>query len=94
MIGAPHLPSMMWGLSDLYAAHVHNALPQRGKQHKSPHEMTTGRIPDKDLLFQSVWMPLSIRAGLHPGSQESSKDGMGMVCRTTMAYGSHLETLR
>jgi hypothetical protein len=23
MIGSPHLPQMMWGLSDLYAAHVH-----------------------------------------------------------------------
>ena len=56
MIGAPHLPPMMWGLSDIYAAHVHSTLPQKGKQGKSPHEITTGRIiPDRDLLFIHVF---------------------------------------
>jgi hypothetical protein len=55
MIGAPHLPQMMWGLSDLYAAYVHNLLPQKHKQKRTPHEMTTGRIPDRDLLFTRVF---------------------------------------
>jgi hypothetical protein len=55
MLGAPHLPKMMWGLSDLHAAWVHNALPQKAKQGKTPHEMTTGREPDRDLLFFHVF---------------------------------------
>ena len=55
MIGAPHLPKMMWGLSDLHAAYVHSSLPQKGKQGKSPHEITTGRIPNDDLLFIHVF---------------------------------------
>jgi hypothetical protein len=55
MIGAPHLPPMMWGLSDLYAAHVHMTLPQKGKQGRTPHEITTGRIPDRDVLFIHVF---------------------------------------
>jgi hypothetical protein len=55
MLGAPHLPQMMWGLSDLHAAWVHNALPQKKKQWKTPHEMTTGREPDRDLLFLHVF---------------------------------------
>jgi hypothetical protein len=55
MLGAPHLPKMMWGLSDLHAAWVHNALPQKAKQGKTPHEMTTGREPDRDLLFLHVF---------------------------------------
>ncbi len=55
MIGAPHLPKMMWGLSDLHAAYVHSSLTQKGKQGKSPHEITTGRISNDDLLFIHVF---------------------------------------
>jgi hypothetical protein len=55
MIGAPHLPQMMWGLSDLHAAYVHSSLPQKGKQCKSPHEMTTGRRPNGEMLFIHVF---------------------------------------
>jgi hypothetical protein len=46
---------MMWGLSNLHAAWVHNALPQKTKQGKTPHEMTTGREPDRALLFLHVF---------------------------------------
>ena len=55
MIGAPHLPQMMWGLSDLYAAYIHSTLPQKGKGGLSPLEITTGRPPDRNLLFIHVF---------------------------------------
>ena len=55
MIGAPHLPPMMWGLSDLYAAIVHSTIPQKGRNGKSPHERTTGRVPDREVMFIHVF---------------------------------------
>ena len=55
MLGAPHLPKMMWGLSDIQAAYVHMTIPQKGKGGKSPYEITTGRVPDKDILFIRVF---------------------------------------
>jgi hypothetical protein len=55
MIGAPHLPKMMWGLSDIHAAYIHMTIPQKGKGNISPYEITTGRVPDKDLLFIRVF---------------------------------------
>ena len=55
MIGAPHLPKMMWGLSDIHAAYIHMTIPQKGKGGISPYEITTGRVPDKDLLFIRVF---------------------------------------
>jgi hypothetical protein len=36
MLGAPHLPSFVWGLSDLNAAWVHRTLPQKYKGGRSP----------------------------------------------------------
>jgi hypothetical protein len=55
MMGAPHLPKMMWGLSDIHAAYIHMTIPQKGKGNVSPYEITTGRVPDKDLLFIRVF---------------------------------------
>ena len=55
MIGAPHLPQMMWGLSDIQAAYVHMTLPQKGKGGLSPYEITTGREVNRDLLFIHVF---------------------------------------
>jgi hypothetical protein len=55
MMGAPHLPKMMWGLSDIHAAYLHMTIPQKGKGNVSPYEITTGRVPDKDLLFIRVF---------------------------------------
>jgi hypothetical protein len=55
MIGAPHLPPMMWGLSDLYAAIVHSTIPQKGKGGKSPYEIITKRIPNREVMFIHVF---------------------------------------
>ncbi len=55
MLGAPHLPLFVWGLSDLNAAWVHRTLPQKYKGGTLPCEITTGRVPDKDVLFIHVF---------------------------------------
>jgi hypothetical protein len=55
MLGAPHLPRMMWGCSDLYAAYIHRTLPQKTKGKISPYQWVTGRVPDRDLLFIHVF---------------------------------------
>jgi hypothetical protein len=55
MLGAPHLPTFVWGMSDLYAAWIHMTLPQKTKGKKSPYEITTGREPDDDVLFIRVF---------------------------------------
>ena len=55
MLGAPHLPTFVWGMSDLYAAWIHMTLPQKTKGRKSPYEITTGREPDDDVLFIRVF---------------------------------------
>jgi hypothetical protein len=47
MFGVGHLPQFCWGLSDFYAAYLHNLIPQKAKQGKSLHEITTGREPVK-----------------------------------------------
>jgi hypothetical protein len=54
-LGAPHLPTFVWGMSDLYAAWIHMTLPQKAKGRKSPYEITTGREPDDDVLFIRVF---------------------------------------
>ena len=60
MLGAGHLPQFCWGplrnvRSDFYAAYLHNLIPQKSKQGKSPHEITTGREPDLDLMFVKIF---------------------------------------
>ncbi len=55
MLGAMHLPQFCWGLSDFYAAYIHNLIPQQSKQWKSPYELTTGRTPDLDIMFVRVF---------------------------------------
>ncbi len=47
MLGAPHLPVWVWGMADLN-------MPQKAKQ-KRPYEITTGRLPDDDVLFIRVF---------------------------------------
>ena len=69
MLGAPHLPSFCWGLSDYQAAYIHALIPQQSRLKRSPHEITTGRKHDraKTRLGPNVptyfRMPLPIRAG-------------------------------
>ncbi len=55
MLGAPHLPLFIWGMSDLYAAVIHRTIPQKNKNSKSPFEITTGRPPNRELLFIHVF---------------------------------------
>jgi hypothetical protein len=54
MAGAKHLPSCCWGLSDLWAAYLHNLLPQK-KAGMSPFEFRNHREPDLDLFFVHVF---------------------------------------
>jgi hypothetical protein len=42
-------------MADLYAAWIHRTIPQKLKGWKSPCEITTGRPPDRDLLFIHVF---------------------------------------
>ena len=55
MIGAKHLPQFCWGLSDLHAANTHRLIPQKAKGGKSPYQITTGRIPDLDVMFAKIF---------------------------------------
>ena len=55
LMGAPHLPAYCWGLSDLYAAYVHDILPQRSKGDKSPQEIRIGRKIHPNDLFVKVF---------------------------------------
>ncbi len=55
LLGAPHLPEFCWGLSDLYAVYLHTLLPQKSREGKTPYQITTGRIPDEDVLFVRVF---------------------------------------
>ena len=55
LMGAPHLPHSMWGLSDLHAAYVHDTLPQPERANKSPYEIRLSRKPDLDTLFIKVF---------------------------------------
>jgi hypothetical protein len=55
LLGAPHLPNSMWGLSDLHSMNVHDVLPQESRGFKSPYEMRLGRIPNIDHLFIKVF---------------------------------------
>ena len=55
MLGAPHLPGFVWGMSDMYAAWIHMTMPQKMKGGKSPYEILTGRMPDDDVLFIRVF---------------------------------------
>jgi hypothetical protein len=55
MLGAKHLPQFCWGLSDLHAANIHRLIPQKSKGGKSPHEITTGKLPDLDIMFANCF---------------------------------------
>jgi hypothetical protein len=55
LLGAPHLPNSMWGLSDLYAAYVHDVLPQPEKGNRSPFECRLNRRPNIDNLHIKVF---------------------------------------
>jgi hypothetical protein len=37
LLGTPHLPQSLWGLSDLHSAAVHDVLPQPERGNKSPY---------------------------------------------------------
>ena len=54
-LGAKHLPGWIWGLSDTWAAYVHDVLPQKAKKNRSPYEIRTGKKPDLHLLFVKVF---------------------------------------
>jgi hypothetical protein len=54
LLGAPHLPKSLWGLSDLYAVVVHDVLqPERAS--KSPYEIRTNKKPNVDHLHIKVF---------------------------------------
>ena len=55
LLGAPHLPKSMWGLSDLHAGNVHDVLPQAERGNKSPYEIRHGKKPNVDHLFIKVF---------------------------------------
>jgi hypothetical protein len=55
LLGAPHLPNSMWGLADLYAAYVHDVLPQPDRSNKSPYFMRKGKMPNVDHLHVKVF---------------------------------------
>jgi hypothetical protein len=55
MLGAPHLPVWVWGMADLNTAWIHRSMPQKAKGNRSPYEITTGRLPDDDILFIRVF---------------------------------------
>ncbi len=84
MIGAPHLPKMMRGLADIQAAYVHMTIPQKGKEGKSSYEITTGRVPDKDLLFIRVF---GCPCQYEPANSVDHKRAAKTVCWRTMAHG-------
>jgi hypothetical protein len=44
------------GLSDIiYSGYLHERLPQKRKENKSPHERKTNRKPDLDAMFVRVF---------------------------------------
>jgi hypothetical protein len=55
LLGAPHLPNSMWGLSDLNAAYVKDFLPQPDRGNKSPYYFRHKRNPDIDHLHIKVF---------------------------------------
>jgi hypothetical protein len=55
LLGAPHLPNSMWGLSDLHSLYIHDVLPQRDRGNKSPYELRQGKKPNIDHLFIKVF---------------------------------------
>jgi hypothetical protein len=55
LLGAPHLPNSMWGLSDLNAAYVKDVLPQPNRGNKSPYYFRHKRNPDIDHLHIKVF---------------------------------------
>jgi hypothetical protein len=55
MAGAPHLPSNMWGCSDLYANYLHTVTPLKSKDLKTPYEMSTLRAPNMEAMFIRVF---------------------------------------
>jgi hypothetical protein len=54
MAGAKHLPSSCWGLSDLYAARLHDLLRQK-KTGMSPFEFRHHREPNLDIFFVHIF---------------------------------------
>jgi len=46
MVGAPHLPPGLWGVSMIHAAKVHQVLAHSTNHGYSPYEIVTGRPPD------------------------------------------------
>jgi hypothetical protein len=55
MAGAKHLPRSCWGLADLYAAYLHNLMPQKKLNSVSPFEFRNGRQPDLEVFFVHVF---------------------------------------
>ena len=55
LAGAPHLDESCWGLADVYAANIHETLPQPGNNNMSPFETKKGWAPDPDTLFIHVF---------------------------------------
>ncbi len=39
----------------MHAANIHRLIPQKSKGGKSPHEFTTGKLPDLDIMFAKIF---------------------------------------
>jgi hypothetical protein len=55
LLGAPHLPNFMWGLSDTYAVFVIDVLPQPERGNKSPYFYRHKKEPNVDHLHIKVF---------------------------------------
>jgi hypothetical protein len=55
LLGAPHLPKFMWGLSDTYAVFVIDVLPQPERGNKSPYFYRHNKEPNVDHLHIKVF---------------------------------------
>jgi hypothetical protein len=55
LLGAPHLPKGMWGLTYLYSAYIHDVLPQKERGNMSPYEFRHRKQPNVDHLHIKVF---------------------------------------
>ncbi len=94
MAGAKHLPSSCWGLSDLYAAYLHNLLLPQKKAGMSPFEFRNKREPDLGVFFVHVFgCPCQYAPIQGADHKKASKTEWAcVVCGSSKANGFTLET--
>ena len=78
LLGAPHLPKCMWGLTYLYSAYIHDVLPQKDRGNMSPYEFRHRRTPDVDHLHIKVFgCPCQFAPMDAPSHKTASKTDWG-----------------